>query len=67
MTTLTCEHGDPHPTRCALCRRREQRLQNPSNYAPTTRAEPVRGVPRPPWFDAEVEVARERARKERKR
>jgi hypothetical protein len=63
---ITCEHGDPHPLRCALCRRREDRLAHPEKYAQTRdRDDRPRGVPRPVWFYAEVEAAREKAEQER--
>jgi hypothetical protein len=29
-----CEHGDPRPARCALCRRREDMRFHPWKYPP---------------------------------
>jgi hypothetical protein len=48
-----CEHGDPHPARCALCRVRE----HPARYP--ARAPRGGGVPRPVYYQALVEHARE--------
>lgn len=60
IPALECEHGHPQPARCALCRRREERLRHPERYPAAEQLRPGRrGVPRPVWFDAEVQRARE--------
>lgn len=64
---IECEHGDPKPSRCALCRRREDELLHPERYeAERQRRERAEArttpVPKPVWFDLEVERARENAR-----
>lgn len=57
---VECEHGDPHPMRCALCRRREDRRMHPERFrdvgeVPYLRERPV---PRPVNYDAMVDAAR---------
>lgn len=42
-----CEHGDPRPGRCALCRTRVKRQTMPSRYADTTPVPPRRRRPAP--------------------
>jgi hypothetical protein len=56
--TDECEHGDPRPGRCALCRQRVKEQTQPWRYRDTT-APTTTGVPKPIWFDALVEEAKE--------
>ena len=55
---MMCEHGHAQPTRCALCRVREDMLAHPERYERRANDAPTRGVPRPLWFDAIVEDTR---------
>lgn len=53
-----CEDGDPKPGRCPLCRLRVKALTEPWKYKDTA-APQAHGVPKPIWFDAMVDEARE--------
>ena len=62
-----CEHGDPRPSRCALCRRREDELMHPERYEDERQrrmraAARTTVVPKPVWFDAEVQAAKDARR-----
>lgn len=53
-----CPHGDPKPGRCALCRQVVKEQTQPWRYR-DTHGTTAHGVPKPIWFDAMVEEARE--------
>jgi len=57
---MECPHGYPTPVRCPYCRKAAERAAGKTHAEPPRPLTP-RPVPKPIWFDAHVQEARERA------